>query len=290
MDERDADAARHAGESCLRADEDLDFLHRDEMRGVRLQLDFQKAETLLAAHGIAHAVVVFGGTRIPAPEAARAALARCEAAALRDPADPGAARCAAIARRLAEKSHYYETARAFGRIAGAAQMRDGGRLAVVTGGGPGIMEAANRGALEAGAKSVGLNIALPKEQRPNPYLTPELCLAFRYFGMRKMHFLMRARALVVFPGGYGTLDELFETLTLIQTRKIRPVPVILVGRAFWDRAVDIGFLAEEGVIGPEDGGLFAHAETAAEIWEAILGWYRRRGNPLEAAGDERGET
>ncbi|WP_456237845.1 LOG family protein [Mangrovicoccus ximenensis] len=164
-----------------------------------------------------------------------------------------------------------------------ASGRPGNRLVVVTGGGPGMMEAANRGASEAGARTAGLNITLPQEQYPNPYVTPELCFSFRYFGMRKLHFLMRARALVVFPGGYGTLDELFETLTLIQTRKIRPVPVVLVGRAFWERAVDFDFLVEEGVIDPEDRDLFWFAETAQEIWEDIRRWYDLAGRPMTGA-------
>jgi hypothetical protein len=142
-------------------------------------------------------------------------------------------------------------------------------MTIVTGGGPGIMEAANRGAFDAGAQSVGLNIALPREQYPNPYITPELCLRFHYFAIRKLHFLLRAHALVAFPGGYGTFDELFETLALVQTRSIRPVPVVLVGEAFWRRAVDVDFLAAEGMIAPEDRALFTYAETAAQIRDAI---------------------
>jgi len=151
---------------------------------------------------------------------------------------------------------------------------------LMTGGGPGLMEAANRGAFYAGSKSIGLNITLPHEQYPNPYLTPGLCFRFHYFALRKMHFLHRARALVAFPGGYGTLDELFETLTLIQTRKIAPLPVILVGRAFWERAIDFSFLVDEGVIDPEDENLFCYAETSQEILDHIVSWYDQAGKPF----------
>jgi uncharacterized protein (TIGR00730 family) len=172
-------------------------------------------------------------------------------------------------------------ARAFGRLIAALPTRPHGeRVAVMTGGGPGLMEAANRGAWEGGATSIGLNITLPHEQFPNPYITDGLCFRFHYFALRKLHFLHRARALVAFPGGYGTLDELFETLTLIQTRKIAPLPVVLVGRSFWRRAVDFDFLAAEGVIDPEDLELFAFAETAEEIYAHISGWHRAAGRPI----------
>jgi uncharacterized protein (TIGR00730 family) len=172
-------------------------------------------------------------------------------------------------------------ARRFGRLVAqsGAGPRDS-RLVVMTGGGPGIMEAANRGAFDAGAATIGLNITLPHEQFPNPYITPDLCFRFHYFAVRKLHFLLRAKALVVFPGGYGTLDELFETLTLVQTRKIQPVPVVLVGEAYWRRVFDVDFLVEEGTIDPEDRELFWFAETAEEIWEGILDWYERAGRPL----------
>jgi uncharacterized protein (TIGR00730 family) len=159
-------------------------------------------------------------------------------------------------------------------------MPGGRRLAVVTGGGPGIMEAANRGAFDAGAETVGLNITLPREQFPNPYITPELCFRFHYFAMRKLHFMLRARALVAFPGGFGTLDELFETLTLAQTRVLAPLPIILVGEAYWRRVFDVDFLVDEGVIAPEDRALFWHAETAQEIWDGILRWREKAGDPL----------
>ncbi|WP_420854819.1 TIGR00730 family Rossman fold protein [Salipiger pentaromativorans] len=267
------------------ADEDIGFLNRDDMRSTRLQLDYQKAETLLTEHGIAHSIVVFGGTRIGEPARAEAQVCALEAEQARDPHCPDLARRLAVARRLRDKSKFYDIARDFGRLVGSAEGQHGNRLAVVTGGGPGMMEAANRGAREAGARTVGLNITLPHEQFPNPYVTPELCFRFRYFALRKLHFLLRARALVVFPGGYGTLDELFETLTLIQTRKIRPVPVILVGQSYWSRVFDVDFLVDEGVIDPEDRELFWYAETAQEIWDDILAWYAKAGRPLTEPPD-----
>ena len=179
---------------------------------------------------------------------------------------------------------YYEVAREFGRLVGTANHGAGKRHTVImTGGGPGVMEAANRGAFDVGAKSVGLNISLPQEQYPNPYVTPELCFSFHYFALRKLHFLLRAKALVAFPGGYGTLDELFEVLTLVQTRKIKPIPVVLVGETYWRRAVDVDFLVDEGVIDPEDRDLFWFAETAQEIWDGILHWHDACGEPLHAA-------
>jgi uncharacterized protein (TIGR00730 family) len=262
------------------ADEDVDFLDRDETRGIRLQLDYTKAETLFQEHGITHSIVVFGSTRVPEPAAARARVADLQAALEQDPDNTNLAQRLAIALRVLDKSRYYDIAREFGRLVGEAEHKVGDHLAIVTGGGPGMMEAANRGAADVGARTVGLNITLPHEQYPNPYITPDLCFRFHYFGLRKLHFVMRARALVVFPGGYGTLDELFETLTLIQTRKIDPVPVILVGEDYWRKVFDPDFLMAEGVIDPEDRDLFWYAETAEEIWEDILHWYELAGKPL----------
>ena len=262
------------------ADQDVDFLNRDETRGVRLQLDYMKAETLLQEHGITHSIVVFGSTRVPEPAAARRKVAGLRAALDDDPDNADLTQRLAIALRVLDKSRYYDIAREFGRLVGEAEHRVGDHLAIVTGGGPGMMEAANRGAADVGARTVGLNITLPHEQYPNPYVTPDLCIRFHYFGLRKLHFVMRARALVVFPGGYGTLDELFETLTLIQTRKIVPVPVILVGEDYWRKVFDPDFLVAEGVIDPEDRDLFWYAETANEIWEDILRWYELAGKPL----------
>ncbi len=257
-----------------RADLDHDFFDRPDLRAVRLQLEYLKPQILLREEGVRGTIVVFGGTRIPEPAAAQARVTAARQALDCSPDDPELQRRLAVAERVVAKSTYYNVAREFGQIVACA---GGGpqdhRLLVMTGGGPGIMEAANRGAFEMGAHSVGLNITLPHEQFPNPYITPELCFQFRYFALRKMHFLLRARALVAFPGGYGTLDELFEALCLIQTRKLDPLPVILVGESFWHRVFDADFLAAEGVIDPEDKHLFWFAETAEEIWRGITAWY-----------------
>ncbi len=268
------------------ADQDTRFLASDDLRGVRLQLDYSKAEDLFERYGIQHTIVVFGSTRIREPAAAQRAVQMLQAQAARvGDGDAVAAgeyrRKIAVAERILAKSRYYEVAREFGRlVAAAGNGPSDPRVTVMTGGGPGIMEAANRGAFDIGAKSIGLNISLPHEQYPNPYITPELCLRFHYFALRKMHFVMRARALVAFPGGYGTFDELFETLTLIQTRKLDPVPVVLVGRDYWRRAFDVDFLVDEGVIDSEDRELFWCAESAEEAWNSILQWHDNNGTPL----------
>jgi uncharacterized protein (TIGR00730 family) len=227
---------------------------------------------------------VFGGTRLVEPASARRQVDAARAALARQPGDTNLENRLRVAERILAKSKYYNVAREFGQIVG----RSGGgpldcRLVVVTGGGPGIMEAANRGAYDVGARSVGLNIALPHEQFPNPYITPELCFQFRYFALRKMHFMLRARALVAFPGGYGTFDELFETLCLVQTRTVEPLPVVLVGEEYWSRAFDVDFLVAEGVIDPEDAELFWFAETAQEIWDSICEWYEQGGEDLVPA-------
>ena len=270
-----------ASESYREADQDVQFLHADAARGVRLQLDYLKAQVVLEQHGIAHTIVVFGSTRIAEPQAAAREVERCAQEATAQADDGARQRRLAIARRIQEKSRYYEMARAFGRIVGdEGGNACGGRLVVMTGGGPGIMEAANRGAHDAGAPTIGLNITLPKEQFPNPYVTPELCFRFHYFAMRKLHFVSRARALVAFPGGYGTLDEVFDVLALAQTRKIKPVPVILVGEAYWRQVFNPDFLVDEGVIAPEDRDLFWFAETATDIWRDIVHWHEAMGEPL----------
>ena len=282
-DSRAPEAVRRILQSATyrEADRDVDFLQCDATRGIRLQLDFLKAETLLEQQQVAHTIVVFGGTRIREPQAAGRAVELCAEVLGANPDDEALQRRLAIARRIAEKSRYYEMARRFGEIVGAAgEQAIGGRIMIMTGGGPGIMEAANRGACDVGAKSIGLNITLPKEQFPNPYVTPELCFSFHYFAMRKLHFLLRARALVAFPGGYGTMDELFEVLSLAQTRKIAPVPVILIGESYWRRAFDPEFLVDEGVIDPEDRNLFWFAESAEDAWRDILYWYEASGRPL----------
>ncbi len=264
------------------ADEDVAFLKGGDARGPRLELDYLKPERLIEEHAIRHTIVVFGSTRIPEPAAARRRLAalRAEPAAGPDSAD--LARRIAVAERLLAKSSYYEVAREFGRLVGRSAQDAGIRdLVVMTGGGPGIMEAANRGSYDVGGKSIGLNIHLPHEQYPNPYITPDLCFCFHYFALRKLHFVMRARALVAFPGGYGTFDELFEALTLVQTRTTKPLPIVLVGEEYWRQAVNFDFLAAEGTIDPEDRDLFWYAETAQEIWDGIRRWYETTGMPLE---------
>ena len=267
-----------ASPSYQPADRDPDFLEWDAVRGMRLAIDYQKAELLLEQNRIEHTIVVFGSTRLREPAAAERHLRDAEAAAAAAPADPESSRRLAVARRLVSKSHYYDVAREFGRLVGLAQVGpSGGRVVIMTGGGPGIMEAANRGASDAGAKTVGLNITLPHEQFPNPYVTPDLCFSFHYFAIRKLHFLNRARALVAFPGGFGTLDEVFETLTLIQTRKMPAVPIVLVGRAYWERVFDVEFLLSEGTIDPEDRELFGYAETAEEVWRMICHWHTAAG-------------
>ena len=265
----------------VQADQDVAFLSSDEMRGVRLQLDFMKAEHGLTDHEVKHTIVVFGGTRIPEPAAAHVRLEQARSKLDARPKDMSLMRIVSIAERVLKLSRYYAIAQEFGDAIGRMkEVRDGGRIALMTGGGPGMMEAANRGAYHAGAKSIGLNITLPHEQYPNPYLTPGLCFRFHYFALRKMHFLNRARALVAFPGGYGTMDEVFETLTLVQTRKIAPLPIILVGREFWSRAVNIPYLVEEGVVDPEDEDLFCFAETSHDILKIISDWYTKAGEPF----------
>jgi uncharacterized protein (TIGR00730 family) len=277
----DALARILASASYREAAEDLGFLNEDLTRGLRLQLEYLKAETLLRQHDIRHTVVVFGSARVAEPQAARRRLDAASTAAAAHPDDAEAQQQLAAAKRLVEISHYYEVARDFGRLVGrTGTNRGAGCTCIMTGGGPGIMEAANRGAHDAGALSIGLNITLPREQFPNPYVTPELALRFRYFAMRKFHFALRARALVVFPGGYGTMDELFEILELSQTRKMPPVPVVLVGERFWRRAFDPDFLLEQGMVDPEDLELFMFAETADAIWHSILDWHSKRGEPL----------
>ena len=251
-------------ESYLLPVEDLQFLLRDEMRAIRFALEYAKADLLLRDWGIRSTIIVFGSAHVPSPEQAEQAGA-CAATE----ADKQAAA------KLARLSRYYATAREFGRIAsergGAFAPKHRWRDNVIaTGGGPGIMEAANRGAFDAGAPSIGFNITLPAEQKPNPYITPELCFRFHYFAMRKMHLAMRANALAIFPGGFGTMDELFELLTLQQTRKAPPAPVVLVGQEYWRRIVNFDALAEEGMISADDLKLFEFADTAEQAWESLV--------------------
>lgn len=263
--------------------EDRTFLDRDEIRPFRLAFDYLKPEITLLEEGVESTIVIFGGTRIVERETAAARLEALRQAAATSPQDRVLESRIRVAERILAKSGYYEVARELGRIV-SSTCQVGGKceFVVMTGGGPGIMEAGNRGAFDVGAKSVGLNIRLPHEQFPNSYIAPSLCFNFHYFAMRKMHFLKRAKALVAFPGGYGTFDELFETLCLVQTRKMPAVPVILVGREFWSRAFDVSFLVEEGVVDPADAELFVVCETAEEIWAHIVDWWRRHGESVIA--------
>jgi uncharacterized protein (TIGR00730 family) len=247
--------------------QDPDFLLQDDLRHVRLQLELLKPELILQEQHIESTVVVFGSARIVDPETAEARLVSAQAEHSKNKQDPLLTRQVEVARRVLENSRYYDEARKLGHLISSNTGKD--KLVVITGGGPGIMEAANRGAHEAGMPSIGMNIVLPHEQSPNPYITPDLNFQFHYFAVRKMHLLMRAKSLVVFPGGFGTLDEFFETLTLIQTHKVQPIPVLLFGKAFWERIINFNALVDEGTISAEDLELFRYVETADEAWELI---------------------
>jgi len=252
------------------AEVDVDFIARTENRPLRMQLELLKTETLLREHQIESTVVVFGGTQIMPRDQAEAVLREAQRNVEKSPDDPKVARALQRAEKIIAKSHYYDEAREFARIVSTSETVQGKpKLVVMTGGGPGVMEAANRGAFEAGAMSVGLNIDLPHEQEPNPYITPDLCFQFHYFAMRKFHFVLRAAALVVFPGGFGTMDELFELLCLRQTRRMQQIPIILYGRAYWDGVINFKRLADEGVIDDEDIKLIDYAETPEQAWSII---------------------
>lgn len=252
------------------AESDPLFLKSRVMRPLRLAMELLKPEEQQKAQGIKSTVVLFGGTRIRRETEARARLEEAEAALARAPQDASARQAVRIARSLLEKARYWEEARRLAKmITTSCQTEELCDFVIVTGGGPGIMEAGNRGAYEVDGKSMGLNITIPEEQEPNPYVTPELCFQFHYFAMRKMHFLMRAKAMVAFPGGFGTCDEVFETLTLIQTKVMQRIPIILLGRRFWRRVIDWDGFVEEGVVSPEDLDLFEWADTAEEAWDAI---------------------
>ncbi|RDC60526.1 hypothetical protein HME9302_01736 [Alteripontixanthobacter maritimus] len=246
--------------------QDRDFLLRDELRPVRFQLELLKPEMLLDEAGVGSTLVMYGSARIPSPEAAKVALSTLDKLEGRD---------RVIAENLAKKAKYYHEAYRLAKLVSEKSIiEDGKRQFVVTsGGGPSIMEAANKGASEAGAESIGLNIVLPHEQAPNPYVTPYLSFQFHYFALRKMHFLLRARAVAVFPGGFGTFDEFFELLTLIQTGKMKPIPILLFGKEFWNRVVDFEAIADEGTISHDDLDLIEWCETAEEGWDAIERFY-----------------
>ncbi|MCW3796367.1 LOG family protein [Sphingomonas sp. BN140010] len=267
----DAEAAQHIPSSPQTEDpayrlafQDNEFLLRPDLRPVRFQLELLKPELLLDEQKIGSTFVFYGSARVPEPAKADALLAAARTDQQR-----------VIAERLKAKSHYYEVARQLARLSSRTDPdEDGNRHFVVcSGGGPSFMEAANRGAADEGAESIGLNIVLPHEQLPNPYVTPSLSFQFHYFALRKMHFLLRARAVAVFPGGFGTFDEMFELLTLIQTGKVRPLPILLYGRDFWNRVVDFDALVEEGVISERDLDLITWCETAEEGWGAVCDHY-----------------
>jgi uncharacterized protein (TIGR00730 family) len=273
----EAAAARHVpsspqteSEAYKLAFQDMDFLLREDLRPVRFQLELLKPELFLQEAKIASTFVFYGSARIPWPETADSLVE----AATND-------QQRRIAERLKAKAHYVEIAHELARLASRCECDEEGmrQFVVCSGGGPSIMEGANKGAWEEGRESLGLNIVLPHEQLPNPYVTPELSFQFHYFALRKMHFLLRARAVAVFPGGFGTFDEFFELLTLIQTGKVRPLPIILFGREFWERVVNFEALAEEGVIAPNDLDLIHWSEDAKEAWDYVVRYYERHPNP-----------
>ena len=253
------------------AHEDLELLSEEELRPLRLQLELLKPERILHGQGIQSTVVVFGSARVSDADTAAARLGALERQALAAPGNAGLKQELARARRRIEQAHHYEQARRFASLISTRfQQQDRADFVVVTGGGPGIMEAANRGASEAGALTAGFNITLPHEQEPNAYSTPGLTFRFHYFAMRKMHLAMRAKALVVFPGGFGTLDETFEILTLQQTGKMERCPVVLFDKAFWSKLIDFEHLAAEGFIKPGDLEMFRFADTSEEAWQHLL--------------------
>jgi uncharacterized protein (TIGR00730 family) len=279
-----------ASSSYRLAEEDLEFIGRPDQRPVRMQLELDKAETVLRENKIRSTVVVFGGTQIVPRELAAARLTEAKAQLKQHPDDATAKRYVARAESILAKSHFYDEARAFGRLVSDyctpdSQGNDKCDLVVMTGGGPGIMEAANRGAFDISAQSVGLNIVLPHEQEPNPYITPELCLQFHYFAMRKFHFILRAAALVIFPGGFGTLDELFEVLTLRQTGRMQEIPVIMYGSDYWNRIIDFQALADEGVVADDHLKLLHFADSPEAAWKIIVDFHRL-GPPVEPAPEE----
>ncbi|WP_145290881.1 LOG family protein [Pirellulimonas nuda] len=260
--------------SYVLAEKDAMFLKRTDMRPVRMQLELQKTEMLMQQEQVASTVVVFGGTQIVTRGAAQAKLELAQRQLEGDPENERLKRGVFRAERVLAKSHFYDHALEFGKLVSQRCQLDGKcEFVVTTGGGPGVMEAANRGAFEVGAKNIGLNIELPHEQEPNPYITPELCFQFHYFAMRKFHFILRAAALVVFPGGFGTLDELFNTLCLRQTGRMQAIPIILYGREYWDSILDLPKLADEGVIADEHLELVSYAETPEQAWGIISAFH-----------------
>ncbi len=254
---------------------DNDFLMQDELRHVRLQLEYLKPQLILEQHQINATVVVFGSARFVSRQQAEQMVAVAQTKLTQQPDVLVLQQQLKDAQRHLKNSVYYEAAAEFSRLVTQHSKKcPDSSLMIISGGGPGVMEAANKGAYEAGGQSIGLNIVLPHEQKPNPYITPEFCFRFHYFAIRKMHFLQRARALVAFPGGFGTLDELFETLTLLQTGKASTVPVILYDKSFWDRLINFDMLVEEGLIKAEDLELIQFVDTPEQAWQAICDCYQ----------------
>ena len=257
---------------------DNEFMSEEFNRPVRLQLELLKTEMRLREEKIVSTIVTFGGTRILEPVKAKAIVRQLEQKLKKSPKDKSLKQLLTRARKVAKKSRFYDEAREFARLVSSESQNHRSReFVMVTGGGPGIMEASNRGAHDVGAKSIGLNITLPEEQEPNAYISKELCFQFHYFALRKMHFLLRAKALVAFPGGFGTLDELFEALTLLQTRKITDLPIILFGESYWTKVINFPHLVEEGTIDEKDLELFVFADKAADAWNYIKSYYQSRG-------------
>ncbi len=259
---------------------DLDFLGLEELRPVRLQLELLKPEMTFRQHRISSTIVVFGATRLVEHAEATRRVKEIEQRLRIEPDVKRLRAELAVAKRILGKARYYDEAREFARLVSEDTQKRKGKheYVIITGGGPGIMEAANRGAYDVNAKSIGLNITLPMEQEPNPYITPELCLQFHYFAIRKMHFLLRAKALVAFPGGFGTLDELFEALTLVQTRKVPQLPIVLFGEQYWKNLIDFEYLVAEGTIDAEDLKLFVYADKAEDAWNYIKYFFRAAEN------------
>lgn len=268
----------------VKAYEDINFLKHDACRPVRLQLEYLKPDVVMSEKGVDATIVIMGSARIPSPETAREELEKAEEKSEDFPDSPALKYHVAKARRMVEQSKYYEVARAFAALASqhSEKNHQGVAFIVSTGGGGGIMEAGNRGAADAGSESVGLNITLPQEQHPNEYISDGLCFTFHYFSMRKMHFLLRAKALCAFPGGFGTMDEVFETLTLIQTGKIQPIPVVLFGREFWEEVINWQAFIDRGLINPEDVEVFRFCETAEEGWSYIQSFWDTMDNDVKA--------
>lgn len=260
--------------SYKKAYEDLNFLKSSELRPVRLQLELLKPEMILKKHKIENTIVCFGSARIFSKEDSLQRIKILKKELGKNPQDQTLKKKLKDAKKLLKSSKYYDQARRFAKIV-ASNTINGKKFVIVTGGGPGIMEAANRGAYECGEKSIGLNITLPMEQDPNPYISPELCFRFHYFAIRKMHFVMRARAMIAFPGGFGTMDELFEVLTLVQTGKKSKIPVILLGKDYWKSVINFKKMAELGYISEDDLNIFCYADSAEEAWKIIKDFYEK---------------